>query len=68
MEDEIVEEVRRIREEHAARFHYDVAAIFADIRRSEAERDWPRASFAPNRIPVFACSVAAADATRESID
>ncbi len=50
MKDHIVEEVRRIREEHAAQFDYDVDAILADLRRSEAERDWPRASFGPRRI------------------
>jgi len=50
MEDHIVEEVRQIRQEHAAQFNYDVEAIVADLRRSEAERDWPRAAFAPRRI------------------
>jgi hypothetical protein len=35
--DEIVEEVRRIREEHAARFNYDIAAIVADARRRQQE-------------------------------
>lgn len=50
MKDEIVEEIRRIREEHAAQFNHDVDAILADIRRSDAERDWARASFGPRRI------------------
>jgi hypothetical protein len=35
----IVQEVRRIREEYAARFKYDLQAIFADLKRSEAVRD-----------------------------
>ena len=35
--DEIVEEVRRVREEHAARFDYDISAICADIRKKQAE-------------------------------
>ena len=52
MEDHIVEEVRRISDEHAAQFDCDVEAIVADLRRSEGERDWPRASFAPRRIPI----------------
>jgi hypothetical protein len=35
--DPIVEEVRRIRQEHAAMFNYDLDAIFADIKaRQEA--------------------------------
>jgi hypothetical protein len=34
--DEIVEEVRRARNEHAARFDYDISAICADIRLKKA--------------------------------
>lgn len=68
MEDHIVEEVRRIREAHAAQFNYDVAAIFADLRRSEAERDWPRASFAPRRIPIPAGEPGTATVRRKSIE
>ena len=35
MNDPIVEEVRRIRDAHAARFNYDLDAIFQDIKESE---------------------------------
>ena len=35
--DEIVEEVRKVREEHAAKFDYDISAICADIRRKQAK-------------------------------
>lgn len=35
--DEIVEEVRANREAHAAKFNYDLRAIFEDLKRSEAE-------------------------------
>ena len=35
--DEIVEEVRRVRDEHAAKFDYDISAICADIRRKQDE-------------------------------
>jgi len=45
-EDPIVEEVRRIRQEHAARFDYDLEAIFADLKRSEEARD-------PQRSPLL---------------
>jgi hypothetical protein len=38
MEDPIVEEVRKLREEHAARFNNDVDAIFEDLKRFESER------------------------------
>jgi hypothetical protein len=36
-DDEIVDEVRRVRDEHAAKFDYDIAAICAGIRRKQAE-------------------------------
>jgi hypothetical protein len=35
--DEIVEEIHRIREEYAKSFNYDLEAIFADLRKKEAE-------------------------------
>ena len=35
MNDPIVEEVRRIRDAHAARFNYDLDAICEDIRKQE---------------------------------
>lgn len=35
MNDPIVEEVRRIRDAHAARFNYDLDAIFQDIKEQE---------------------------------
>ena len=35
--DPIIDEVRRVRREHSARFGHDIDAIVADIRRHEAE-------------------------------
>ena len=35
MNDPIVDEVRRVREAHAARFNYDLDAIFQDIKERE---------------------------------
>lgn len=35
MNDPIVEEVRRVRDAHAARFNYDLDAIFRDIKEQE---------------------------------
>ncbi|MBF0172959.1 MAG: hypothetical protein HQL83_05875 [Magnetococcales bacterium] len=35
--DPIVDEVRKIREEHAARFNYDLDAIYKDLKRLERE-------------------------------
>ena len=38
MNDPIVDEVRRVRDAHAARFNYDLHAIFLDIKKREKER------------------------------
>ncbi len=35
MNDPIVDEVRRVRDAHAARFNYDLDAIFRDIKEQE---------------------------------
>ena len=45
-----VEEVRKLREEHAARFNYDVDAIFDDLKKFEKERGLTVVSLEPNRI------------------
>jgi hypothetical protein len=37
MNDPIVDEVRRGRDAHAARFNYDLDAIFQDIKKREKE-------------------------------
>ncbi len=34
--DPIVEEVRRVREAHAAKFNFDLRAIFRDLKAKEA--------------------------------
>jgi hypothetical protein len=49
MNDEILDEVRAIREAHAARFHYDLQAIAADLLRTE--RDWPGPKIDPRPRP-----------------
>ena len=38
MNDPIVDEVRKVREAHAASFNYDLHAIFLDIKKREKER------------------------------
>ena len=38
MNDPIVDEVRRVRDAHAARFNYDLHAIFLDIKERENQR------------------------------
>jgi len=37
LNDEVVDEVRAIRDAHAAKFGYDLRAIYADLKKSEAE-------------------------------
>ena len=50
MKDHLVDEVRQIREEHAAQFNYDVDAIYADLKRMETKSGKPHVSFGPRRI------------------
>lgn len=47
--DEIVEEVRSAREAYAARFHYDLARMFEDLKKKEEQNPAPRASLKPLR-------------------
>ena len=35
--DPIVDEVRKVREAHAARFNYDLSAICADLKKNEKD-------------------------------
>ena len=46
MNDPIVEEVRRIRDAHAAMFDYDLDAIFQDIKEQEKKSGCKFVSFA----------------------
>lgn len=47
--DEIVEEVRRIRDAQAAKFNYDIDAIVADARKRQAESGRKTVSFPPRK-------------------
>jgi hypothetical protein len=49
VKDEIVDEIRCIREAHAAAFGCDIDAIYADLKRLEKESKAPRVSFEPRR-------------------
>ena len=46
MKDEIVEQVRKAREENAAKFNYDLKAIMADARKRQKDSGHPVVSFA----------------------
>jgi hypothetical protein len=52
-EDEIVEETRKVREEYAAKFEYNIAAIVADIKEKERRGEQPVVS----RPPREPCTV-----------
>ena len=49
MRDEIVEDVRKLREERSARFNFDIDAIFDDLKKLERERDWTVVSLEPKQ-------------------
>jgi len=45
--DPIVDEVRKVRESHAARFKYDITAICADLKKREKDSGHPVVSRRP---------------------
>jgi hypothetical protein len=47
--DPIVEEIRRIREAHAAKFNFDLKAICVDLKQKEKNCGHPVVSFPPKR-------------------
>jgi len=47
--DPIVEEVRKVREEHAARFDYDLERIFQDLKAQEQQSSREVVSLPPKR-------------------
>ena len=49
MNDPIVDEVRRIRDAHAAKFNYDLDAIFQDIKEQEKKSGLKFVSYPPRR-------------------
>jgi uncharacterized protein (DUF1800 family) len=50
MDDPIVEEVRRIRKEYAARFGYDLKAIAADLHKKEEAHREQLVSYPPKAV------------------
>jgi hypothetical protein len=65
--DPMGEEVRRVREEHAARFHYDLDAIFLDIKESERQSGCRFVTYPP-RKPGPALSVHASTDPTQPLD
>ena len=63
-DDPIVAEVRKAREEYAARFNYDLDAIYRDLKRRERASGRTYVRFAPR--PVEAEVAGAGRAAREA--
>jgi hypothetical protein len=49
-EDPIVEEVRLARDAHAAKFNYDLQAIYRDLKEQEKQSGRTFVSYPPKRI------------------
>ena len=49
IEDPIVAEVRKIRDRHAAKFNYDLDAIFRDLKEKEKTSGRSYVSYPPRR-------------------
>lgn len=52
MSDPIVEEIRLFRQEHAQRFHGNLAEICADLRQIQATCGHPVVALPPQRLTV----------------
>lgn len=50
MNDPIIDEIRQVRDAHAARFNYDLDAIFRDIKEQEKKSGRKFVSFPPRKI------------------
>ena len=48
--DPIIDEIRKYREEYAARFKYDIKEMVADLKRRQKESGRPAVSRPPKRI------------------
>ncbi len=50
-QDPIVAEVRQARESHAARFNFDLTAIYRALKEQEEQSQHEKVSFDPKRTP-----------------
>jgi len=53
LRDHIVEEVRKVRDEYAKRFHYELDAICRDLRERQAKNGRKVVSFLSRRIKLL---------------
>ena len=61
--DPIVDEIRRIRQEHTDKFNGDLNAICEDIRRQERESGREYVTYPPRRIESIVTSTSTEKAT-----
>jgi hypothetical protein len=50
MRDSIIDEIRQIREAYARRFHYDLQAMYEDLKQKQAESGREVVRLKPKRI------------------
>ncbi len=48
-EDEIVDEVRKYREAYAAKFNFDLQAMYEDLKKAERKSKHQKVSFKPKK-------------------
>jgi hypothetical protein len=65
VEDSVVEEIRSIRAAHAAKFGYDLDAIFQDLKRCESQSGRDYVSYPPKRLYAAADSAPRCEALGE---
>ena len=51
-EDEIVKETRRLRDEYAKQFNYDLDLIFEDLQKKQKERERKQVSFSGKKVNI----------------
>ncbi len=61
--DPIVDEIRRIRQEHTDKFNGDLHAICEDVRLQERESGREYVSYPPRRVETVAASTSTEKAT-----
>ena len=61
-EDPIVEEVRKVREAHAAQFNYDLRMIYHDLKEQERKSGRAFVSYPPRRAQLAMPTSAAQEA------
>ena len=66
MNDPIVDEVRRVRDAHAAMFNYDLDAIFQDIKEQEKKSGLKFVSYPPRRVEPIQTTGAAIPASSDA--